>query len=487
MPEDTNESVNNHISQRKKLFLGGLSSNVISEDLVQYFQKYGTLEDAVVMRYPDSGRSKGFGFVTYTTLQETEACLQDGPHTLDGKEIDMKKATPKEEMPLVKGLEENRKLFLGRLSYDLQNHDLVQYFQKYGVLEDAVVMRFNDSGRSKGFGFVTFASLEETEACFIDGPHILDGKRIDMKRATPKGDNIVRSQFQEDLQKRKLFIGSVPYTTTTENLKEYFSQFGAIEDCIVMKDSNTGRSRGFGYVTYSSVEEVDECQNNRPHLLDGRRLDTKRATSKDDKSVNENSIKRLFVGGLGTTLITDEDLKEYFLKFGKIVAVEYEKYKESSKKIGKERNFAFIEFYDYDSVDKVLTASNHNIGGRKVYVSKAMPKESFGRWKGDTIERGTSVSPWSAGMVASGFGGMGYNIRGNGLYDARIANEMFRSNLDSNLLSRIIEENLRGQAFGGVERSNWMNVKSRQTGIGRYGGGGPLRNQMRGGFRRGPY
>merc|ERR1712059_111445 len=110
-----------------------------------------------------------------------------------------------------------------------------------------------------------------------------------------------------------------------------------------MKDASTGESRGFGFVTYSDVEEVDECQNKRPHVLDGRRLDTKRATAKYDNNVNENSVKRLFVGGLGSDKITDDALQGYFSKFGTIVAVEFEKYKNSAKQIGKKRNFAFIE------------------------------------------------------------------------------------------------------------------------------------------------
>ena len=38
----------------------------------------------------------------------------------------------------------------------------------------------------RGFGFVTFQKLEQTETCFADGPHIIDGSTIELKRATPK-------------------------------------------------------------------------------------------------------------------------------------------------------------------------------------------------------------------------------------------------------------------------------------------------------------
>ena len=70
---------------------------------------------------------------------------------------------------------------------------------------------------------------------------------------------------------RKLFIGGLNYSTTDETLREYFSKFGELVDCVVMKFRDTKRSRGFGFVTYENVAMVDECQSNRPHTIDGRK------------------------------------------------------------------------------------------------------------------------------------------------------------------------------------------------------------------------
>ena len=68
---------------------------------------------------------------------------------------------------------------------------------------------------------------------------------------------------------RKLFIGGLNYSTTDETLKDFFSKFGELVDCVVMKFRDTKRSRGFGFVTYATIEMVDECQSNRPHTIDG--------------------------------------------------------------------------------------------------------------------------------------------------------------------------------------------------------------------------
>ena len=46
---------------------------------------------------------------------------------------------------------------------------------------------------------------------------------------------------------RKLFIGGISFTTTDEEFYTYFKKFGDLEDCVIIRDKDTGRSRGFGY------------------------------------------------------------------------------------------------------------------------------------------------------------------------------------------------------------------------------------------------
>ena len=68
---------------------------------------------------------------------------------------------------------------------------------------------------------------------------------------------------------RKLFIGGLNYTTTDDTLRDFFSKFGELVDCAVMKFRDTKRARGVGFVTYATIDMVDECQKNRPHTIDG--------------------------------------------------------------------------------------------------------------------------------------------------------------------------------------------------------------------------
>ena len=56
---------------------------------------------------------------------------------------------------------------------------------------------------------------------------------------------------------KKLFIGNLPYTTTNEELGEFFGQYGEVVSAAVIMDRATGRSKGFGFVEMANDEEAD--------------------------------------------------------------------------------------------------------------------------------------------------------------------------------------------------------------------------------------
>lgn len=67
----------------------------------------------------------------------------------------------------------------------------------------------------------------------------------------------------------RLFVGGIAWATTKEGLMEHFGGAGAVEDAAIVTDRETGRSRGFGFVTMSSEEEAQKAIE----MFDGQELD----------------------------------------------------------------------------------------------------------------------------------------------------------------------------------------------------------------------
>ncbi|XP_072552417.1 heterogeneous nuclear ribonucleoprotein A1b [Salminus brasiliensis] len=182
------------------------------------------------------------------------------------------------------------------------------------------------------------------------------------------------SQARGPEQLRKLFIGGLSFETTDDSLRAYFEQWGALTDCVVMKDPGSKRSRGFGFVTYSSVEEVDAAMSARPHKVDGRLVEPKRAVSREDsnKPFAHMTVKKIFVGGIKED--TEEShLRDYFDQFGRIESIEIM----VDRNTGHKRGFAFVTFADHDSVDRIVIQKYHTLNGHNCEVRKALSKQEM--------------------------------------------------------------------------------------------------------------
>lgn len=100
-------------------------------------------------------------------------------------------------------------------------------------------------------------------------------------------------QSDEPEQMRKLFIGGLDWKTSEETLRQHFGKFGDVIDCVVMRDPQTKRSRGFGFVIYSNSSMVDRAQEARPHEVDGREVQPKRAISREVSNLYQESLRIL--------------------------------------------------------------------------------------------------------------------------------------------------------------------------------------------------
>ncbi|XP_072541912.1 heterogeneous nuclear ribonucleoprotein A3 isoform X2 [Salminus brasiliensis] len=225
---------------------------------------------------------------------------------------------------------------------------------------------------------------------------------------------------KEPEQLRKLFIGGLSFETTEDSLRAHFEQWGKLTDCVVMRDPGNKRSRGFGFVTYSCVTEVDAAMAARPHKVDGRVVEPKRAVSREDsnKPGAHLTVKKIFVGGIKED--TEEyHIREYFERYGKIESIDIME----ERPTGKKRGFCFVTFDDHDTVDKIVAQKYHTINSHNCEVRKALPKQEMqaasnqryrGGGGGNFMGRGSNYGGGNFGRGGygggrGGYGGDGYN------------------------------------------------------------------------------
>jgi len=165
---------------------------------------------------------------------------------------------------------------------------------------------------------------------------------------------------------KKLFIGGLHLKTTEDGLRDFFGQWGDLTDVVVMRERETGKSRGFGFVTYTTMESVDEAMKNKPHTIDDKQVDTKRAMPKTDSTAeNHAAVKRLYIGKIKPSI--DEDmLREYFSKFGTITDLNIV----MNKQTNVSREFGFVTFDDSDPVDKIILTAPHSVNGCQLETRK---------------------------------------------------------------------------------------------------------------------
>ncbi|KAK1056172.1 hypothetical protein LTR74_015142, partial [Friedmanniomyces endolithicus] len=162
------------------MFIGGLNWETTDESLKQYFSQFGDVVECTVMRDGATGRSRGFGFLTFRDPKVVNTVMVK-EHTLDGKLIDPKRAIPRDEQ------ERTAKIFVGGVSQDASQDDFANFFRNFGNVLDATLMMDKETGRPRGFGFVTFDSEAAVDRT-LEGPLAICGKAIEVKRAQPRGD-----------------------------------------------------------------------------------------------------------------------------------------------------------------------------------------------------------------------------------------------------------------------------------------------------------
>nr|XP_010965265.1 PREDICTED: heterogeneous nuclear ribonucleoproteins A2/B1-like [Camelus bactrianus] len=189
--------------QFPQLFVGGLSSETTEESLRNYYRQWGKLRGCVLIRDPETRRSRRFGFVTFSSTAEVDAAMAARPHSIDGKTVAPRRAVPREGREKPEAVLTVKTLFVAGIQEDTEEHHLRDYFKKYGKIDAIEITIDRQAGNRRAFGFVTFDDHDSVDKIVLQKHHSINGHRAEVRK------DVSRQEMQEGVEVAVLEVALV--------------------------------------------------------------------------------------------------------------------------------------------------------------------------------------------------------------------------------------------------------------------------------------
>ncbi|KAF8395902.1 hypothetical protein HHK36_019857 [Tetracentron sinense] len=176
----------------------------------------------------------------------------------------------------------HRKLFVRGLAWDTTSETLCAAFLVHGEIEEGAVIVDKVTGKSRGYGFITYKHMESTQSALKEPSKLIDGRLAVCNLAC---EGLSSGSITPDQAQRKLYIGGLSPDITSETLLHFFGRHGEIEEGSVAYDKDTNKSRHFGFVTYKTVEAARKAIDDPNKTLGGRNVTVKLADSQKGRVV----------------------------------------------------------------------------------------------------------------------------------------------------------------------------------------------------------
>ncbi|KAJ1613821.1 RRM domain-containing protein [Cryptosporidium canis] len=175
----------------------------------------------------------------------------------------------------------SRRIMVRNISFQTTDDVFLDLFEKFGEIEDSTIIR-EKNGKSRGYGFVTYKNSDSIKKLFSENL-TLNGRQLLVKLAADPFSEFTcgpidctkpilepTRRLSSSMFKKKLFIRNLSESTTNESLRQAFSEFEDIEECFVMRDHSTGKSRKYGFITFNSIEDMMKVLQHPERIVDGK-------------------------------------------------------------------------------------------------------------------------------------------------------------------------------------------------------------------------
>ena len=280
------------------IFIKNLDPAIDNKALHDTFSAFGNILSCKVAT-DELGVSKGYGFVHYDSTEAAENAIKH----VNGMLLNEKKVyvahhvSKKERLGKAEAAKQNfTNIYVKNIDPDVTDDEFNELFEKYGAITSASLAR-DEEGKGRGFGFVNYETHDAAMRA-VDELNDIDfkGRTLYVGRAQKKHERAeeLRKQYaqakQEKLNKYQgvnLFVKNIADEVDDEMLREKFSDFGTITSAKIMTDPETGKSKGFGFVCFSTPEEATKAVSEmNQQLFHGKPLYVALAQRKDVRRQN---------------------------------------------------------------------------------------------------------------------------------------------------------------------------------------------------------
>ncbi|KAI3743696.1 hypothetical protein L1987_56760 [Smallanthus sonchifolius] len=165
-----------------------------------------------------------------------------------------------------------RKLFIRGIGWETATEKLRSIFSGYGELDEAIVITDKNTGKSKGYGFVTFKHIDGAVLALKEPSKKIDGRiTVAQLAAAREAGNV-------DVSTRKIYVGNVPFEISSDRLLSHFSSYGEIEEGPLGFDKQSGKTKGFAFFVYKTEEGARNSLVDPMKNIDGHQVMCKMAT-----------------------------------------------------------------------------------------------------------------------------------------------------------------------------------------------------------------
>ena len=252
----------------KSLYVGHLHPKVSEELLSELFSKYGDITSCKV--FPETPGQDPYAFVEFKKREDADhARAAMNERRIFDKNIVVRFATNKTNQK--RDLSNDYHIFVGDLSPEIQATDLAKAFQSFGKITSVRIMKDNNTGKSKGFAFLSFSNRSEAEKAIEDmSGQFIGSRQIRTNWASRKGPGdgetttagkgpgFKQISYSDALSSSTptnttVYFGNLPEQVSDTDLRELVNEYGTIVDVKLFADKR------YAFIRMSTHEEAAMC------------------------------------------------------------------------------------------------------------------------------------------------------------------------------------------------------------------------------------